>query len=403
MRRYDIPFDQFQRYEDLKKLVSQIKQVSSSSKLRILEVGGYLASDAQIGYLPVRDFLTSDEVVVTDVKDCNEERYIVASGYELPFSDGSFDLVCAMDVMEHINPQNRIKFLEELNRTSSEYVVIAGPYADKRVEWAESYLHDFVSDVLQTGVPTLEEHLENGLPSLAETEQFFRSKNQACLSIPGSSLKNWIQLMIIKHFLYTVPENDAIQKLTDRYYNLFIYPSDRSESCYRHMLVSARNHSGTLLEGMSESFRLQEQADKADRKLDDFLKLINLVAVHLSGLRPNQRIIELERIVSGQHKVIQDQNQYLEESHGIVKRQQKIMEERDVLVREFKSAAEERLKIIDHQKQEQRNLMRRLEDMQEALDLKEKHIRNLEDFRNKIQSNFIYRTAKKSRRLFGKN
>src|SRR5437660_671917 len=101
-----LPFDQYGRMRIaqniLHLLYSEIgNHVHTSDdvtfKLRVLDVGGYP------GVLP--KFLGSEfyEVSVLDVvpDDSMIPGYTQGSGLDLPFDDGSFDVVTALDTLEH--------------------------------------------------------------------------------------------------------------------------------------------------------------------------------------------------------------------------------------------------------------------------------------------------------------
>jgi len=45
----------------------------------------------------------------------------------LPFADGSFDLVCCMEVLEHLPQQTYARALRELNRVAAEHILITVP------------------------------------------------------------------------------------------------------------------------------------------------------------------------------------------------------------------------------------------------------------------------------------
>ena len=46
------------------------------------------------------------------------QNYVQASGVQLPFRDGAFDLVCSLDTLEHIPGEQRPAFLSEILRVS---------------------------------------------------------------------------------------------------------------------------------------------------------------------------------------------------------------------------------------------------------------------------------------------
>ena len=83
-------------------------------KLRVLDVGGYPGT--------LRHFLSEDnfELSVLDVvpDDDSIPGYMQGSGMELPFGDGSFDVIFSLDTLEHIPGRERDRFLAELKRVA---------------------------------------------------------------------------------------------------------------------------------------------------------------------------------------------------------------------------------------------------------------------------------------------
>src|SRR3989304_5406981 len=124
---YSLPFDQFQRYFDLNRCLEALKQKAKVKSLNLLDVGGYPGL--------IFDFLTNDNVTVLDVKPLDKPNYVRGDACSMPFKDGSFNVVTALDVFEHI-------------------------VAEKIVfEFATKVLgEDFASN------HPLKEHLDNGLP-----------------------------------------------------------------------------------------------------------------------------------------------------------------------------------------------------------------------------------------------
>ena len=72
-----------------------------------------------------------------------------------------------MDVLEHIAPKDRKRFVDELNKVASKRVIIAAPHQSKSHEEAEKRLS---AEIRKKGkrVVFLEEHVKNGLPTVEE-------------------------------------------------------------------------------------------------------------------------------------------------------------------------------------------------------------------------------------------
>ena len=68
-------------------------------------MGGFLEGLGELG-----DRVLPSDVDVESLARCRERGFaggVVASGYELPYADGSFDLVCMFDAIEHITDDER--------------------------------------------------------------------------------------------------------------------------------------------------------------------------------------------------------------------------------------------------------------------------------------------------------
>jgi SAM-dependent methyltransferase len=94
-------------------------------------------------------------------------RRVLGDARELPFDERSFDVVVALDVLEHVTPADRARVLAELARVTSRRAIVgcpAGPAAlesDRRL--AERYR--------RRGQPEpgwIGEHLDNGFPEPEE-------------------------------------------------------------------------------------------------------------------------------------------------------------------------------------------------------------------------------------------
>ena len=94
------------------------------------------------------------------------ESFVRASGTQLPFRDASFDVVVAVDVLEHLPQDQRPPFVRETLRVSRGSVFLACPTQGS--ERAEAAHRKFLGVVRGEENQWLEEHSQRGLPTERE-------------------------------------------------------------------------------------------------------------------------------------------------------------------------------------------------------------------------------------------
>ena len=92
---------------------------------------------------------------------------VVGDARELPFGDRAFDVTVALDLLEHIAPQDRAQVLGELGRVTRERLVVGCPTGSVALDSDRRLSSSFA----RRGRPEpgwLSEHLEAGLPEPEE-------------------------------------------------------------------------------------------------------------------------------------------------------------------------------------------------------------------------------------------
>lgn len=139
------------KYDTLERFTSYYYQIDSiheamlsagnKSDFKILEVGK--------GNGFVSDYLKKFDYNVTTADfDPELKPDVVADIRKLPFQNGSFDLVMACEVLEHLPFQDFEKTLEELKRVSGKHVMISLPYRSTGFEAVFKF--PFVRSLLRT-------------------------------------------------------------------------------------------------------------------------------------------------------------------------------------------------------------------------------------------------------------
>lgn len=230
MNVLELPFDQYQRYRLVADLCERLR--SDGSRLSILDVGGRTAL--------LRSFLEDGDVTLVDVEASEETGLVLGSGAALPFADGSFDVVCAFDTLEHVPPADREAFVRECERVARGWVVLAGPYDAPRVAEAEELLQAFLRDKLKARHRYLDEHRSHGLPDRAATEELLAALGCRVATIGHGNLDRWFALMCLALYLDDDPALRGLAKSVHRFYNASLYASDHAEPVYRHVIIGAK-------------------------------------------------------------------------------------------------------------------------------------------------------------------
>ena len=236
MERYDISFDQFQRYETVRKLIEYHRQ-DPKIQFRILEIGSNEHKDLAL-FMPCDEIIFSDVVLTLEMQ--KDPQFMEIDGNQIPFGDNAFDFVVALDVLEHIPENKRENFLMELNRVSSKGTIISFPYKDEWVEAAEQRVNTFYKILSGEDFIWLKEHIENGLPDIMQIENLFKNRGLKFFSLYHGTLDLWESLWHC-HFR-TVFSREMLEyrKHIDYLYNKTIYQTDIGEQCYRAFMVSSK-------------------------------------------------------------------------------------------------------------------------------------------------------------------
>lgn len=227
-----LPFDLYQRYRFAAELAGHLQPGS------ILDAGGTIGD--QGGHLASsRDFFhraakPAPRLISTDLRHCDHPDHLPGNALRLPFPDDSFELAISIDVLEHVPPPDRIRFLEELDRVSSRWIILGAPFASSPVARAESVLS---SDL---GLHFLEEHSGLGLPEEALVTEFFREKKgRKILRFSNGYLPRWFLMLPLTQMLFSEQDYRTFTQ-ANRYYNQNFYSEDCRPPGYRTFFLISR-------------------------------------------------------------------------------------------------------------------------------------------------------------------
>ena len=251
----DLPFDQYQRYKVVQEIVRLIKGQQQEQTLKVLDVGGLSHTYEGQPFFPISLFLPEDETMVLDVQDYSTPNYLrVDEDGSLPLSNASFDVVVSCDTLEHVPPERRPAFLDELLRVARRYVVLAAPFDSEDTRLAEQIFYDFHLRQLGGVQPQLCEHRLRGLPDLQALRQDLESRGLPYVEFPSGYLYNWLLMMIIKHYVLSLPNPTTLHTAIDRLYNRHFLASDQRAPAYRHVLVISLQGQEEVLTQVAQRF-----------------------------------------------------------------------------------------------------------------------------------------------------
>jgi hypothetical protein len=163
-------------------------------KVKVLDVGGYNGA--------IRDFLPGCDITILDMVDDEvTEKYVKASGADIPFKDNSFDIVISCDTLEHIPADKRDKFIQELIRVSKNNVFLCAPFGSESVESAEKVSDTFYESMTGESYVWLKEHKEFVLPKKEWLRKQLQNEQINFDEFDHSSIPLWTLLLTGSFFL----------------------------------------------------------------------------------------------------------------------------------------------------------------------------------------------------------
>ncbi|MBA2607970.1 MAG: glycosyltransferase [Actinobacteria bacterium] len=204
-----------------------------AAPLRILDVGDPFGTIASI--------FPDDHTFSLDIYSDNPptdgvHQHLIGSGFELPFVDASFDLVCTHDVLEHIPAARRTEFIAELLRVSAGPVVLVAPFADERLVRVEHLVNSYFVAKLGHTLSALDEHSQCGLPDPVQIVAWLEGTGTPFARFGDGWLYHWVALYYLKAHMLSRGAEGQLHAL-DRACNELLLDVDHTQPHYRTTLV----------------------------------------------------------------------------------------------------------------------------------------------------------------------
>lgn len=187
MYKYFLPYDVFERH---RKVASFIKNTDE-----VLDIGGELNHLSQ--------FCNPRKIVVANLNTGD----VIITKDKIPFAKNSFDIVCSIDVLEHIPKNKRKEFVNNLVSIARAGVILSFPIGTKKHIYYEKKIQSYLKKRGED-VSYLNEHLLYGLPTKKEVETLTAEFNTK-LSFSGN-IK--ISELLLKIFM-TDPKIKYLRKI----------------------------------------------------------------------------------------------------------------------------------------------------------------------------------------------
>jgi hypothetical protein len=153
-----LPYDIYERHRKVGELID--------SAQTILDVGG------QLNMLSL--FCKAGKITVANISDSEEMSDVEIKGDSLPFKNSSFEVVCAIDVLEHIPSAKRQLFVKDLLRVANHKAVLSFPIGTDSHKEYEKKLQANLSEK-GLDVTYLNEHIKFGLPTHREVKEITKN------------------------------------------------------------------------------------------------------------------------------------------------------------------------------------------------------------------------------------
>lgn len=266
-------YDQLQRYSVLREF---IRVFYSNERIKVLDVGGGSPErEGQFYWLPLKHVFAGTSLVIDRIH-IEKDDYLQADGLGLPVKNGSFDVVSALDVIEHVPEKNRSQLFLELCRVSKSSVVLSAPFRDEKIQRAEELLFEQIKRQYNISHQQLLEHKEYGLPEIESVHLALRKHMVSGAGFGYGSLKNWIFVQTIKNCFQFRKSSGGIQRVLDEWMTAYHRVSEFDPPYARYFWMYSKSIDQEKLENgvkiVKENLKKKAEPELWFEDLADFNK-----------------------------------------------------------------------------------------------------------------------------------
>lgn len=199
--------DIYQRYSLLNLLlVAAFPPPQDGSVISILDIGSGPERLTE-RFLP--DYFS---VTRADVDTFGDDAVVrLEPGRLLPFAEGSFAAVLALEVLEHVPEGQRASLIHDCARVSSSVVVLCCPVAAALTARAEDIFQSLAAEISGSPIAFLDEHKAVGLPDAGAIRTALEARMSHVFDVPNSPLPEWLVYNLID-LAYACDFGDAEEK-----------------------------------------------------------------------------------------------------------------------------------------------------------------------------------------------
>jgi SAM-dependent methyltransferase len=173
---------------------------------------------------------------------------IRGDGERLPFRDGAFDVVSALDVLEHVPAGRREAVIDEMCRVSADAVLLCAPFQDAAVERAEAVWASELVERYGIEPVQIREHRERGLPGEEAVAEALGRRIPAGAGFYCGTLPYWLFAQVVRGEFFFRRDSARFLEVLDRYFAFPPSPADFERPAYRRFWVCSKRRTKEELE-----------------------------------------------------------------------------------------------------------------------------------------------------------